>query len=66
MERCTNQVVILNGVCGVKNPAILRYAQNDRWALCTNSLTENYFVGARPVGDFQVLVIKGVRQSCKN
>jgi hypothetical protein len=50
----------------VKNPAILRYAQNDRWALCTNSLTENYFVGARPVGDFQVLVIKGVRQSCKN
>ncbi|HVC43807.1 MAG TPA: hypothetical protein VND20_03250 [Candidatus Binataceae bacterium] len=27
---CTSQLVILNGVCDVKNPGIFRCAQNDR------------------------------------
>src|ERR1700730_16344412 len=36
---CISQVVILNGVCEVKNPGILRKLRMTEWALCRASLT---------------------------
>ena len=38
---CISQVVILNGVCKVKNPGILRRLRMTEWALCRASLVRS-------------------------